>query len=347
MEIVLLPTNQARPGFEANYQLFYKNKGTTTLSGSIDFNFNDDVLDFVSATPTAASQNTGLLTWNYTNLQPYETGVIDVVLNINTPTDPVFPVNGDDVLDFTATINPVSGDETPADNVSELNQTVVNSYDPNDKTCLEGKTISPSEVGEYVHYVIRFENTGSANAINIVVKDVAMYDVSSLRPLHGSHEYYTRIKNTNEVEFIFENINLPFDDANNDGFVAFKIKTLPTLVENDTFENKAEIYFDYNFPIITDKEITTVMNPLSVSEYSIDSSLKIYPNPAKGFIKISGNNNLESIAIYDINGRLLQEIKVLGNQTEKELSLEQLASGIYLIKVESDKGVLLEKLVKK
>ncbi len=349
LEMVLLPLTGARPGFDANYQLFYKNKGTTILSGTLNFSFNDDVLDLVSATPSADTQSTGLLSWNYSNLQPFESGVINITLNINTPTDPSFPVNGGDILDITATINPVAGDETPLDNVTELHQTVVNSYDPNDKTCLEGKTIEPSEVGEYLHYVIRFENTGSANAINIVVKDVidtSMYDVSTLIPLHGSHEYITRIKNTNEVEFIFENINLPFDDANNDGFLAFKIKTLPTLVENDTFENEAEIYFDFNFPIITNKEITTVVNPLGVSEYILDSSLKIYPNPTKDFIKISGNNNIESIALYDINGRLLQEVKVLGNQLEKELSLQQLTSGIYLIKVTSSKGVLLDKLIK-
>jgi len=350
LEIILLPIKSAIPGFYTTYQLVYKNKGTTTLSGAIGLAFNDNIQSFASAIPSLNSQTTGNLTWNYTNLQPFETRTIEFTMNINTPTDPSFPVNNGDILDFTATISPVLGDETPDDNVFELHQTVVNSYDPNDKTCLEGKTISPSEVGEYVHYIIRFENNGTANATNIVVKDVidvAMYDVSTLIPLHGSDNYFTRINKTNEVEFIFENINLPFDDANNDGFVAFKIKTLPTLVVNDTFENEAEIYFDYNFPIITDKEITTVMTPLGVSEYILDSSLKIYPNPGKNFIKISGNNNLENIMLYDINGRLLQEVKILGNQIEKELSLEQLASGIYLIKVQSDKGVLLEKLVKK
>ncbi|PHS10369.1 MAG: internalin [Kordia sp.] len=349
LEIVLLPINQASAGFEAEYQLVYKNKGNTTLSGSVDFSFNDDLMDFVSALPIVDVQTTGGLTWNYTSLQPFETRTIEFIMNINTPTDPSFPVNEDDVLDYTTTINPVAGDETPIDNVSELHQTVVNFYDPNDKTCLEGKTIAPSEVGEYVHYVIRFENTGSSNAINIVVRDVIdtnMYDVSTLIPLHGSHEYTTRIKNTNEVEFIFENINLPFDNANNDGFVAFKIKTLPTLVVNDTFENEAEIYFDYNFPIITDKEITTIVNPLGVSNYILDSSLKIYPKPTNDFIKISGKNNLKSIALYDINGRLLQEVKVLGNQIEKEIGLHQLASGIYLIKVTSSKGVLIDKIIK-
>ena len=52
-------------------------------------------------------------------------------------------------------------DEIPIDNIFNLTQTVVNSYDPNDKTCLQGKTVSSEVIGEYVHYLIRFENTGS------------------------------------------------------------------------------------------------------------------------------------------------------------------------------------------
>lgn len=159
-------------------------------------------------------------------------------------------VNAGDQLDFMAVINPIPNDDIPIDNSSTLKQIVVNSLDPNDKTCLEGTTVSTTMIGEYVHYLIRFENTGTFAAENIVVKDMidsAKFDIATLIPLNGSHSFITRI-NTNQVEFIFENINLPFDDANNDGYVAFKIKTKPTLVLGDTFSNSANIYFDYKFP---------------------------------------------------------------------------------------------------
>lgn len=348
LEITILPVTQARPGFDTDYKLVYKNKGNTTLAGNVTFAFNDDLMDLVSVTPNSDVQTTGSLTWNYTNLQPFETRAIEFTMNINTPTDPTFPVNGNDVLDFTATINPIAGDETPDDNVFELHQTVVNSYDPNDKTCLEGATIAPSEVGEYVHYMIRFENTGSASAVNIVVKDVidtAKYDVSTLIPLHGSHNYLTRIRDTNTVEFIFENINLPFDDANNDGYVAFKIKTLPSLVVNDTFENNAEIYFDYNAPIITNVAQTTVV-VLVLADYEIDNSIGIHPNPAKDIVYIQGKYNLKEITVFDVNGRVLNSISVVGTQLEKELDVTKLTQGIYFVRVLSSKGQFVSKLVK-
>src|SRR5690606_35290187 len=152
-------------------------------------------------------------------------------------------------------------DETPQDNTAALNQTVVNSFDPNDKTCLEGNVVTPDIIGQFVHYVIRFENTGTFAAENIVVKDIidtAKFDVNTLVPLSGSHSFVTRITNINQLEFIFENINLPFDDTNNDGYVAFKIKTKPTLQVGDAFSNTASIYFDYNFPIVTNTATTTI-----------------------------------------------------------------------------------------
>ncbi|KGO91091.1 DUF7619 domain-containing protein, partial [Flavobacterium enshiense] len=162
--------------------------------------------------------------------------------------------NDGDILHYTTAVTSAATDEMPNDNTFVFHQRVVNSYDPNDKTCIQGTTIAQSQVGKYVHYMIRFENTGTFPAQNIVVKDMIdtnKFDINSLVPLKGSHPFVTNITSGNKVEFIFENINLPFDDANNDGYVAFKIKTKPSLVVGNTFSNSASIYFDYNFPIVT------------------------------------------------------------------------------------------------
>ncbi|MCK7591693.1 T9SS type A sorting domain-containing protein [Subsaxibacter sp. CAU 1640] len=348
LEVIVSPTNQARPGFVADYVLIYKNKGNLPATGTINLNFNDAVMDFVSATPTIDSQTEGNLTWYFTDALPFETRTITIKMNLNTPTDPNFPLNGGDVLMFVANINPVASDETPEDNTFTLNQTVVNSFDPNDKTCLEGETITPDMVGEYVHYLIRFENTGTASAVNIVVKDVIdtdKFDISTLIPLHASHSFVTRIQNSNEVEFIFEGIQLPFDDANNDGFVTFKIKTLPGLVLGDTFANDAEIYFDYNAPIITNDYLTTVAEPLSVSESS-SNEFKLHPNPATDLLHIDSQVGIQSITIYDLNGRLLNRVGLTGQTMQYQLNMSNLSKGVYFVKVASVSGEMIQKILK-
>lgn len=134
-------------------------------------------------------------------------------------------------------------------------------------------------------------------------------------------------------------------DTNNDGYVAFKIKSLSSLVLGDTLDNNAEIYFDCNFPIITNVAQTTVA-VLGIGDYTLDSSLQMYPNPVKDNLSVSGNNNLKSITIYDVNGRLLHEISFVGNQLERTISLSELKTGMYVVKIVSSKGQLVKQLMK-
>ncbi|MBL0013291.1 MAG: T9SS type A sorting domain-containing protein [Flavobacterium sp.] len=347
IEITVVSINNARPGFNANYKIIYKNKGTQTQSGAISFAFNDALLNFVNSNPAVSSQAINYLNWDFTNLQPFESREISVSLNANSPMENP-PLTGGDILNFTVSANSLLADETPSDNTFSLSQTVVNSFDPNDKTCLEGNSITPEMVGKDVHYMVRFENTGTANAINVVVKDLIdmeKFDVNSLIPIAGSHQFVTRIGNTNRVEFIFENINLPFDDANNDGYVVFKIKTKPNLILGNTFSNTASIYFDYNFPIITNTATTTVAL-LANSDFEFEQYFKIYPNPANDILNIETKQTITvtSVNIYNTLG---QVVLVIPNaQQTKSVDVSSLKTGNYFLKINSDKGSSSVKFVK-
>ena len=348
LEVILYPLNAARPGFEAKYKIIFKNKGTAFQSGAINLNFSDTILDYISSDTPIALQENSNLKWNFSNLKPFEVRGFTFVLKINKPTDTPAVDNGD-LLKYKVSIASESIDETPNDNTFTLNQTVVGSYDPNDKTCLEGSIVTPSLIGEYVHYMIRFENTGTYSAQNIVVKDMidlSKFDISTLIPTSSSHSFVTKISEGNKVEFIFENINLPFDDANNDGYIAFKIKTKPTLKVGDSFTNDANIYFDYNFPILTNKATSTFKNVLSTEDFNFSKYLNLYPNPANQVLNISQNQNIEiqSFEIYDILGQLV--IAIPSAKTTSNIDVSKLRTGNYFIKVKSDKGSSSMKFIK-
>jgi hypothetical protein len=330
-----------------SYKLVYKNKGNTTVSGSISFTFMDDVMDFVSSTPVQSMVEPNILNWNYTNLQPFETRKIVVIFNMNSPQETP-ALNDGEILEFIAIIDPLSGDEMLSDNTSTLNQLVVNSFDPNDKTCLEGSVVSTELIGQYVHYVIRFENTGTFFAQNVVVKDeidLSKFDLNSLIVLSASHEQWTRI-NGNKVEFIFENIQLPFPPSEErHGYIAFKIKLKNNLTVGDTFSNFASIYFDYNFPIITEPA-TTSIEALSNPDFEFSNFVKLYPNPTSSILTIESQStiNLKSIEIFNSLGQLMQAVPNDNNQLNIDVS--NLQTGTYFIKVYSDKGVGVSKFVK-
>lgn len=342
LEITFLPFVPARPGFNAVYKLTYKNKGNQVQSGTIDLNFNDALLDFVSSSPVVASQTTNLLNWTFTNLQPFETRTITVTLNVNTPTETP-PVVSGTILNYNAQINGLT-DENISDNTSILDQAAVNAYDPNDKNCLEGPVVTTSTIGKYVHYMVRFQNTGTANAENVVVKDlidITKFDVSTLVPISGSHNFYTRITNTNEVEFIFEDINLPFANGSNNGYVSFKIKTKPTLIEGDTFSNQVNIYFDYNFPIVTNNYVTLIQNPLSNDQFESEY-VSVYPNPVSDVLYFKTLEEISKVEVYDISGRILSSNSILDNK----LDVNRLQSGNYILKIYTQNKILTSKIIK-
>jgi len=348
VEIVIAPITPARPGFDATYQIVYKNKGNQTLSGAIDFTYNDAVLDFVTASTTPDNQTTGNLSWNYTNLLPFENRTILITLNVNSPMETPAVTIGD-ILTFSATINPVSGDETPADNVFTYNQTVMGAYDPNSVECLEGETVSPSLIGEYLHYVINFENLGNYQAENVVVKDIIdtnKYDINSLQILNTSHNSYTKL-NGNILEFIFENINLAPASGNppvgGHGTILFKIKSKNSLVPDDFVNKNANIYFDYNAPIETNLE-TTTFAVLSNSIFVVDESVSVYPNPASSLVTIQCKNTIQSIELYDVQGRLLQ-VKTTDSK-ETTLDISDKIKGVYFLKINTEFGSKAIKMVK-
>ena len=287
VEAVLLPLTVARPGFDATYQLVYKNNGLSITNGSIIFEFNDMQQTFVSSSQVPDVNNVNSLSFNYSNLQPFETRTIDITLNTFSPPT----VNGDDILNLTASIQPTDSDVAPENNVYTLEQVVVNSYDPNDKQVLQGAEITMEQANEYLDYLIRFQNTGTASAINVAITDQLSNDLdwSTIQPLSSSHDYYARITNGNFVEFIFDNINLPAeqDDAEgSNGFVAFRIKPKSDVVVGDVITGLANIYFDFNAPIITNTVSTEIVEPLSLNDYSIENQVTLYPNPTSGLLNL-------------------------------------------------------------
>jgi len=345
VNVTILPIREARPGFDTEYKLIYKNVGTTTQSGTVTFEFDDSLQSLVSANPAADASTANTLTYNYTDLQPFERREVLIKLNIFTPGI----VDGGDLLPLIANITPTANDATLEDNTFEYNHFVVNSYDPNDKQVLQGAEIQEEQVDEYLDYLIRFQNTGTASAINVSVADEldAKLDWNTFQMVSASHPYEVNITNGNFVQFIFDDIFLPAeqdDEPGSHGYIAFKIKPKEDVVIGDIINGQASIYFDFNAPIITNEVSTEVVAPLSVPENSLDSSLRIYPNPTNNQfrIKTSDNIQIERVSMFSITGEQLFET----SNVSESYDLNGYGSGVYFIKVETDKGSIHKRIIK-
>jgi Leucine-rich repeat (LRR) protein len=349
--VSIIPTTPARPGFsDATYKIVYTNKGNTTQSGTITFQYDEALSDFVSSNPSPTNISAGILSFDYSNLKVFESRSILVTMRTNSPADTP-PVNAGDELKFIATITGSGIDETIKDNSFSLSQTVVGSIDPNDKTCLQGNIITPSIIGEYVDYLIRFENTGTFAAENVVITDyidLSKFDISTLALTSTSHSCRTAISEGNKVQFIFDKIMLPYTEPEKHGYVAFKIKTLSSLAVGDILSNKADIYFDYNLPVATNTATSIIRTPTPVRNNTYSIQLQLMPNPSDGnfVLRLEGKGNFAGqMKIYDLTGTEVYLQNIVHNDISSHTIQADLPAGMYYLQLQSDGNSWTEKLV--
>lgn len=91
------------------------------------------------------------------------------------------------------------------------------------------------------------------------------------------------------------------------------------------------------------RKITTTLTSVN---YELLNQIAIYPNPTLNQLNLDvGNLSVSKITLFDSNGRELQSKKIIGNMTT--LFLEDLASGVYLLNINTDEGSFYKRIIKK
>ena len=259
VKITIFPLNNTRPGNETNYEIAVENKGTTTIpAGNIKM-IKDSRTAFISAQPTQNNLSADTITWTYANLKPLDVMRFYAKVKLDVP--PV--LNNGDTLKVYGTVTPIAGDTTPLNNACTVAQLVSSSIDPNDKSETHLGKLSAQQLtdGEYLTYVIRFQNTGNDTAFRVTVRDTLdnKLDWNSIQMIGSSHPYTMIVKNGNYMEWKFDPIYLPDSNINepgSHGYLAFRIKAKSNIVAGDIIKNNAAIYFDFNTPVATNTVVT-------------------------------------------------------------------------------------------
>lgn len=85
----------------------------------------------------------------------------------------------------------------------------------------------------------------------------------------------------------------------------------------------------------------TVLNNESINEFGLSETIRLYPNPAKDFISIKSPKSANQIDFYNITGALVKRVTIV----ENSISVQDLESGIYIIRIVTDQGVAMKKLI--
>ena len=346
--VSIVPVGQPRLGFSYTNKIVYKNLGVAATSGTLTF--TKSLLVSISSIGQAGTVSIpNGFSYDFSNLLPYESRSIYVSMGV--PTIPT--VNIGDVLIDSATISAPANDVNLANNSSSNSQFVVASYDPNDKQEAHGDKIQFNSFsqGDYLYYTINFQNTGTANAINVRLEDLldAQLDETSIRMVSASHNYIME-RVGNKLVWKFDFIQLPGAIQSPDlskGYVYFKIKMKPGFSVGDIVPNTADIYFDANPAVATNTCTTEFVDLLSVSTFDAENIL-LYPNPASDEFQIrleNTNENLARVVIYNVVGKTVKTISNIA-ASQSVINVSSLAKGVYMVEITTDNNLkMLKKLV--
>jgi hypothetical protein len=126
-------------------------------------------------------------------------------------------------------------------------------------------------------------------------------------------------------------------DLENIGFWYGSIQFDPTWVPNDGIA-----YYPVdarNWTVFTE-EVSTRVN----DELLGGVSVSVFPNPAENYIHIETEAYIESIAICDITGKIMQHLPLEVDKSTT-LGVSEFNAGVYFLKVEDDKGHWVNKKV--
>jgi uncharacterized repeat protein (TIGR01451 family) len=343
--VSIVPYAAPRPGNDYLNKIIYKNQGTAATDGTLTFVKPTQINTYLT-NPTGIITNATGFTYNFTNLLPNESREITVSMTV--PLVPVVNIN--DLLIDSATISAPSGDINLANNSSINSQIVVNSYDPNDKMESRGKTIpfNTFAQSDYFFYTIRFQNNGTADAIDVRIEDFlnSQIDETSVLMISSSHNY-TMKRIGNQLVWDFKNILLTPSSLNEDGskgYVQFKVKLNPGFQAGDIIPNNASIYFDSNPAIVTATFNSKFTLPLGIAEFDA-GSLVLYPNPAHNTVQlnmINTNERLDKIVFYDILGKAVKTISAIAAES-LTVDVSNLSKGVYLVEMSTENNFNLTK----
>ena len=349
---VSIASTPARPGFSQIAGIQYANLGGIAVAPRIVL-FLDSSAVFDYSIPAPDTVQGNRVVWLADTLDIFDFGRIEVFSTLQTSATLGSPYS------HQVEALPIQGDLFHGDNRDSVNQLVVGSYDPNEKSAQpsgEGPFGEiPLDQFEWVNYQIRFQNTGTDTAFRVVIRDTvdAKLDLASFQMGVSSHSYNLEITDGNVLQWTFDNILLPDSFINeplSHGFIKFRIARQDDLQLGDTVRNKAAIYFDFNLPITTNEVVHHInLYTATPAQQHEDSAIEIFPNPATNHLTVKWRWPLLTqsarLNLYDLNGISRFQAECQGNSGTLSIDLNALSAGFYLREVRSANARWVQKVI--
>lgn len=223
------------------------------------------------------------------------------------------------------------------------------------------KTPAPTGIGTAhlleqnidLEYIIRFQNNTNDTIFTVVVRDSLRPELNwfSIQPGASSHPYTFSINGGGEVQFMFQNIQLPpktVDPAGSYGFVKFRISQQPDLAEGTVIYNDALVFFDFNDPFTTNITFHTIGEldppPVAVDETgSAAAGIEIMPNPADQYTLLKIGKEFSAgakVIISDVSGKVVWAQQAAAGSSTVHIPTGNFVPGAYRLSIITNEKIV-------
>jgi uncharacterized repeat protein (TIGR01451 family) len=349
--VALVSSGPARPGFAFHVSATVQSLTPASSGTTITTLTFDPLLTFVSASPAGATVAGNTITWTQGALGGWSQRGYGAEFLV--PPDPL--LIGTDLV-TTLEVTTANTDGDPSNNVATDLRTITGAYDPNDKLAYtSGGNTSVWQINadEWIDYTIRFQNTGTDTAFTVLITDTlpANLDPGTILVGAASHTFIWELRDEGTLKFYFPSILLPDSNINeplSHGFVGFRIHPRLPLLPGDEIENIANIYFDFNPPVITEPSVLVATTGTGVPVMRDGAGITLFPNPGTDHLHILLDSPLEgrsALRVLGADGRAVWEGIIAGSRGV--IDIGGLAPGGYILLVDqSGEGVLRSRFIK-
>ena len=266
---------------------------------------------------------------NWTNIDPASTFV-----ETQAECDALYTYIPDDnfeqaLIDLGYDTGPLD-DYVPTANISGVTSLFVNNKNISDLTSIE----------DFIALTFLDCNSNQLTSLDVIQNT----NINYLRCQYNQLTSLNVSQNTQLISlFCYSNqlTSLDVRNENNANIISFYAEDNPNLTCIFVDDKDAGYLSGWTIdPSSTFVETEAECDALGVNDIINDAGFAIYPNPAKEKFSIQTSNEIENLKIYDIFGKLF---KIYGEQ--ETYSISDLASGVYLIHVRSNKDIQISKLV--
>jgi len=181
----------------------------------------------------------------------------------------------------------------------------------------------------------RKETFAYDNSDNLILNDEYKWDT-----LTNTWIFSSKKQNTFDLNTLNNNIIYPNE------FYSYFLK-------NDNNIRLTKVNYDFDLYQNQWKIIDSIRYFYSSKSYTginykkINDNINIYPNPAKTDFIIKTTNSLKRISIYNLQGKLIENQLVKGDENTYNINVEGYNSGVYFIRIEyTDGQQITKKLIK-